>query len=1204
MSSFSVLASLPEDHFQCSICLNVYSDPVTTPCGHNFCKTCLNEHWDKSCLCHCPVCNKRFHVRPEISTNVVIEEISVQIKKRKAETPESADAPWQVTCDVCTGIKFKALKSCLVCLTSYCEAHLEPHQRVPSLMRHRLTDPVENLEERICEKHQRLLEFFCRNEQVCICLLCSETDHRDHETVPVEEEGARQKENIESKEARIKVMIEDRMEKIKEFTYSSEMSREKANKEIDDCNTLFNALMMRVQEAHTKLKRNIEEKLRKSQDRDKAMIEELQEEIFQLQRTCSELEELSQSDNHLHLLQTLQALSTISVTKNWSEIRVYSDLCVQTVRRAMTHLVHTFQADLKTLTETELTKMRQYKETVTFDPATAGCFLVVCEFGKCLKYSIIASPSSSDDSKRFDYPMILGTKGFSSGRHYWEVQVGLRGDWDVGVAKETVNRAGKITLKKENGFFAIGKRGFDYRIHCTKYTVLHLCPRPRKIGVYLDYNEGRVSFYDVDRKLNIYSFTGECFAKKLFPYFYLCSKGKKSETLVITSVYTVFNNQWNTPSSVHADTTPKQTRGACAHMQKQTISIDLMSEPPKCCICLDEFTSPASLPCGHRFCLACIGEYWRINGAWQCPLCKAIFPTRPQLKTDQTLHAGASTEEATVPLKAGEVPCDFCPAKHRAVKSCLECMASYCVAHLEPHYQNEDLGRHLLISVVKNLDDSSEHRGHHIISINKEAAKKKVKLKRRKMKLQQAIQERLSKVEKIKISADLNGENPKEAWAQNKELTRQLEEEISELQRRNSELEQFSQTEDNLHFLQNHSSTERLKGHKLVEPVKNLDERACLQHGRPLELYSRKKEKCICVRCIDGGEEVVSTEDEWNKKKLQQKIQKRKTRMDEINTSLKKCKDQMDDEWWDIEGVFTAVIAIVERAQAAALQPLKDRRQVVEKDAKDLIEELEAEINRLEKTISELDDISALEDHIHFLQSYPSLQDLDNIKDWTEVEFDTSLSFGTMRKTTAALLEQIQQELEKLTSIELQRVPKFTVDVKLDPTTGHQRLVLSDDGKEVKDGGEDKEVDDTSERFDLFASILGLNRLTSGRSYWEVEVSKKTGWDLGVARCDANRKGKLSLNPDNGYWVTVHYEDEKYAAMTAPPVCLSLKEKPQRVGVFVDYEEHFVSFYNVTAKSHIYSFTECSFNDSEIFPYFSPHAKQDEKNNDPLIIVN
>ncbi|GAA6222707.1 E3 ubiquitin-protein ligase TRIM39-like [Lates japonicus] len=414
--------------------------------------------------------------------------------------------------------------------------------------------------------------------------------------------------------------------------------------------------------------------------------------------------------------------------------------------------------------------------------------------------------------------------------------------------------------------------------------------------------------------------------------------------------------------------------------------------------------------------------------------------------------------------------------------------------------------------------------------------------------------------------------------------------------------------------LKNHSSTERLKGHKLVAPVKNLDDRACLKHGRPLELYSRKQQRCICARCLEEGlEEVVSTEDEWEKKKvelenakteLEAKIKKRESQMDEINASLKSCKDQLENEWWEIEAVFTAVLAIVEEAQANALQPLRDRRQVVEKEAEDLKKGLEAEISRFKKTISELDDIATLEDHINFLQSYPSLQDLDDhrrIKDWAEVEFDTSLSFGTMRKITAIMMEKIQQKLEELTSTEIKRAQKFTVDVKLDPATAHQRLILSDYGKEVKDGGEDQEVDDTPQRFDMFGSVLGLNCLTSGKSYWEVEVGNKTGWDLGITRGDANRKGKLLLNPDNGYWVTVHYEEEKYAALTTPPVRLSLEEKPEKVGVFVDYEEGLVSFYNVTAQSHIYSFTDCLFKD-ELFPYLSPHVKQDDKNSDPLII--
>ncbi|XP_008277938.1 E3 ubiquitin-protein ligase TRIM39-like [Stegastes partitus] len=411
--------------------------------------------------------------------------------------------------------------------------------------------------------------------------------------------------------------------------------------------------------------------------------------------------------------------------------------------------------------------------------------------------------------------------------------------------------------------------------------------------------------------------------------------------------------------------------------------------------------------------------------------------------------------------------------------------------------------------------------------------------------------------------------------------------------------------------VKSHYSTKRLRGHKLVEPVEDLDERACLKHGRPLELFSRRQQTCICVRCMEANQpEVVSTEDEWdnkmtevdsNKAELKEKIKQRKTKLDEITLALENCKDQLQREWCDIEAVFTAVLAIVEEAQATVLQPLKDRRQVLEKEAKFLKDELEAEINKLQMTILELDDISALEDHILFLQSYPSMQDLNNITDCSHVELDTSLSFGNMRKTTTVMMQQIQQELEKLSSVELKRIPKFAVDVKLDPATAHRRLVVSEDGKQVKDGGKDQKVANAPERFDLFGGILGVDSFSSGRSYWEVEVTNKTGWDLGVARGDANRKGRLRLNPDDGYWVTALYDDEKFAALTAPPRRLSLEEKPEKVGVFVDYDEGLVSFYDVNAQSHIYSFTECSFKD-ELYPYFSPHAKLDEKNAEPLVI--
>ncbi|XP_029944254.1 probable E3 ubiquitin-protein ligase TRIML1 [Salarias fasciatus] len=536
MSVLDVFASLPQDHFLCPICLNVFSDPVTTPCGHNFCKTCLVQTGDDADeFCQCPTCKKRFNRTSEFSTNTFIAEISTQIKKRRVEAAETPDAPWKVKCDVCTDFKMKASKSCLGCVTSYCDAHLEPHQRVPSLMRHKLIDPVENLEERMCGKHRMILELFCRDEQVCVCLLCSETEHKGHETVPVPEEAARQKETIESRKAEVNKMIQDRMGKIAEITSSSDLTTEKCITEMDACNELFNTLVNKVQEKQTALAMYIENRLAKSMSKNESVVKELQEEIAELQRKHSELEELEHNEDHFQFLLALRALSRASNAKDLLQLQVYSDLYVQTTRRALSHLMLTFQAELKTLTGMELTRMRQYKEAVNFDPSTAGIHLAVTDYDTRLKRFSIARSPTCPGSNRFQLSMVFGKEGFTSGRHYWEVQVGLWSTWDVGVAKESVPRTQNVITKK-NGFFTIGKRGGEYKAYHSFYEVINLSPRPRKIGVYVDCEEGRVSFYEIDQKLHIYTYKKVPFTEKLFPCFYLYSKAKKSEPMIILPI--------------------------------------------------------------------------------------------------------------------------------------------------------------------------------------------------------------------------------------------------------------------------------------------------------------------------------------------------------------------------------------------------------------------------------------------------------------------------------------------------------------------------------------------------------------------------------------------------------------------------------------------------------------------------------------------
>ncbi|XP_034532711.1 mucin-2-like [Notolabrus celidotus] len=323
---------------------------------------------------------------------------------------------------------------------------------------------------------------------------------------------------------------------------------------------------------------------------------------------------------------------------------------------------------------------------------------------------------------------------------------------------------------------------------------------------------------------------------------------------------------------------------------------------------------------------------------------------------------------------------------------------------------------------------------------------------------------------------------------------------------------------------------------------------------------------------------------------LQLRIQTTEQKMAEIKSSEKACKGSLDAEWVEINDVFSAVQRVVDEARLKALKPLEERRKRVKRETQDLVQKLQKEIDKLRKTIDELDQ-----------NQDPGVSHLLEPQSWERETLDTSFSFSTLRATTSKMIQEIQEKVEKLSSTELKRTPKFAVDVKLDPSSAHQCLDLSTDGKTVRDGGKNNTVPDCPQRFDMFGSVLGLNRLTSGKSYWEVEVRNKSGWDLGVARVDATRKGKLSVNTNNGFWAIVHFENKMYAALSVPPVCLGVREKPQKVGVFVDYEEGLVSFYDVTRKSHIYSFTECSFNGG-ILPYFSPHLKQNEINSAPLII--
>lgn len=331
---------MPEKQFHCSLCQQVFTDPVTTPCGHNFCQACIQNVWDGSNVCQCPACNKSFLSRPEISINVAFKELADTFRQMvvcSSASPLCAAKPGEVACDVCaaTSLQVKALKSCLVCLTSYCEAHLEPHQRVATLQLHKLINPVKNLQERMCKKHERLLEVFCRDEQKCICQFCTETEHKGHQAVRIEEESKERKVQMKKTEADFQQMIQERLKKVEEIGNCLKLSTVSAEKELTESDQLFAALIRSIEERQTEVKVEIKEKQRAAERRAEELIRELQQEIAELQRRNTELEKLGNTEDHLHLLQSFTSVTSPPATREWSEISVYPELCVGTVRTAL-----------------------------------------------------------------------------------------------------------------------------------------------------------------------------------------------------------------------------------------------------------------------------------------------------------------------------------------------------------------------------------------------------------------------------------------------------------------------------------------------------------------------------------------------------------------------------------------------------------------------------------------------------------------------------------------------------------------------------------------------------------------------------------------------------------------------------------------------------------------------------------------------------
>ncbi|XP_061578698.1 tripartite motif-containing protein 16-like [Cololabis saira] len=526
---------LDQETFSCSICLEFLKDPVAIPCGHSYCMNCIKSYWDEGekKLPSCPQCRETFTTRPALVKNTMLAALVEQLKKiglQAAPADHCYAGPGDVACDVCSGRKLKATKSCLVCLVSYCEKHLQPHHEVAQLKKHKLADPSMNLQDNICPRHDEVRKMFCRTDQKCICYLCSVDEHKGHDTVSAAAERNERQREMEVSRQQIQQEIQDREKDVKLLQQEVEAINQSADKTVEDSEEIFTELISLLQKRSSEVKQQIRSQQETEVRRVRELEEKLQQEITDLKRRDAEMKQLRDIEDHNQFLHSFSSLPPLSESTHSSSISIRPLRYFQDVTAAMSEVRGQLQDILRdTWTNISLTVAEvdvllpqpepepesepeptsragflKYSCEITLDPNTVNTRLLLSEGNRKVTF-MNQHQSYSDHPDRFTNLYQVLSRESLTGRHYWEVEK-KAGVIRVAVSYKNISKSGRW---KESGFGG-NEESWSLRFSSDSYEFYHNSirtsisgPQSSRIGVYLDHRAGVLSFYSVSETMTL-----------------------------------------------------------------------------------------------------------------------------------------------------------------------------------------------------------------------------------------------------------------------------------------------------------------------------------------------------------------------------------------------------------------------------------------------------------------------------------------------------------------------------------------------------------------------------------------------------------------------------------------------------------------------------------------------------------------------------
>ncbi|XP_039999433.1 E3 ubiquitin/ISG15 ligase TRIM25-like [Xiphias gladius] len=523
--------------FSCSICLDLLKDPVAVPCGHSYCMNCIKSFWDEEDekkIHSCPQCRQTFTPRPVLVKNTMLAALVEELKKtglQAAPADPGYAGPEDVACDVCTVRKLKALKSCLVCLASYCETHLQPHYDAAPLKKHKLVDPSEKLQENICSRHDELMKMFCRTDQQCICYLCSVDEHKGHDTVSAAAERTERQRELDLSRQQIQQRIQDRERDVKVLQQEAEIINRSADKAVENSEKIFTELIHLIEKRSSGVKQQIRSQQKTEVSQVKELQEKLEPEINELKRKDAELKQLSHTEDHNQFLRNYPSLSGFSQSTDSSSInirplRYFEDVtaAVSEVRDKLqdiltekwTNILMTVSGVDVLLQQPEpktRAEFLKYSQEITLDPNTAHTRLLLSEGNR--KATLVKQHQSypSHPDRFTKWCQVLSRESLI-GRCYWEVEKGAGGVSVMVAYKDNNSVNEKCGDNDRSWALEFYKNRYEFRHNNIKTSISG--PQSSRVGVYLDHSAGILSFYSVSETMTLLHRVQTTFTQPLY----------------------------------------------------------------------------------------------------------------------------------------------------------------------------------------------------------------------------------------------------------------------------------------------------------------------------------------------------------------------------------------------------------------------------------------------------------------------------------------------------------------------------------------------------------------------------------------------------------------------------------------------------------------------------------------------------------------